>query len=853
MRKFYSTLLLLLISLVSYGQANFSIEDFKIQRGETKSMPIKMEVTSPVQAFQLDLVMPEGVTVTNQSAKLTSWGSMHTISQAQRTDGKYRIMVYTMLGGVFDAGKDDIITVEVTAADDCSLGNKNFNISGVVVTPVSGTKQKIELIENIGKVYEMYSVSASSADEKMGSVTIEPSGDEVENGTSVTATAIPNAGYSFVNWTNAEDVEVSKENVHVFELVAPIALTANFKANQYNVAFKNDGVVVTEGNLDFASVITAPEAEPTKVGYTFLGWFNGETKFEAGVTVPVDGVTYEAKWQINQYTITFDTDGGSEVAAITADYNTAVTAPANPTKTGYTFVAWDKEIPTTIPAGDVTIKAQWQINQYTITFDTDGGTEIAAITQDYNTAVTAPANPTKTGYTFVAWDKEIPATIPAEDMTIKALWQINQYTITFDTDGGTEIAAITQDYNSAVTAPANPTKTGYTFVAWDKEIPATIPAEDVTIKATWEINQYTITFDTDGGSEVAAITADYNTEVTAPENPTKTGYTFKGWDKEIPATIPAEDMTIKAQWQINQYTITFDTDGGSEVAAIKQDYNTAVTAPENPTKTGYTFVAWDKEVPATMPAEDMTVKAVWEVNQYTITFDTDGGSEVAAITVDYNTAVTAPADPTKTGYTFKGWDKEIPATMPAEDMTVKALWQINQYTVKFVSDEDVVYEETLDYGTTITAPDAPVKEGYTFEGWSPEVLESVPDYDVTFTAQFKVNVYTLTYYLDGEAVFTEEVEYGSAVEIFTPELEEGKTFNGWQEEIPEVMPAHDVEIHGTTSAIPTGITNIVANGGGKVSVYNLQGRLVVKDADAKRVNELPAGFYIINGVKCQKK
>jgi len=250
--------------------------------------------------------------------------------------------------------------------------------------------------------------------------------------------------------------------------------------------------------------------------------------------------------------------------------------------------------------------------------------------------------------------------MPAEDVTITAKWTINQYTITFDTDGGSGIDPITADYGTEVTAPADPTKTGYTFTGWDPEIPTTMPAENVTIIAKWTINQYTITFDTDGGSGIDPITADYGTEVTAPANPTKTGYTFAGWDKEIPTTMPAEDVTITAKWTINQYTITFDTDGGSGIDPITADYGTEVTAPANPTKTGYTFAGWDKEIPTTMPAEDVTITAKWTINQYTITFDTDGGSGIDPITADYGTTITAPADPTKEGYTFAGWDKEIP-------------------------------------------------------------------------------------------------------------------------------------------------------------------------------------------------
>ena len=228
------------------------------------------------------------------------------------------------------------------------------------------------------------------------------------------------------------------------------------------------------------------------------------------------------------------------------------------------------------------------------------------------------------------------------------------------------------------------TRAGYTQVGW-----STVDGgekvygfEDVytqnealTLYPVWNTNKYTITFDTNGGSEIAPITQDYGTEITAPDNPTRKGYTFKGWDKEIPETMPAENITVKAQWEINQYTITFDTNGGSEIAPITQDYGTEITAPDNPTRKGYTFKGWDKEIPEAMPAENITVKAQWEINQYTITFDTNGGSEIAPITQDYGTEITAPDNPTRKGYTFKGWDKEIPETMPAENITITARWK----------------------------------------------------------------------------------------------------------------------------------------------------------------------------------
>ena len=446
--------------------------------------------------------------------------------------------------------------------------------------------------------------------------------------------------------------------------------------------------------------------------------------------IAADGSTVlEVHIKRNTYTFSVIVDG---VLTKNDYYFGAIVAePETPSKVGYTFTGWDGTVPATMPANDVTVTATWKINQYTITFDTDGGTVIAPITQDYNTAVARPADPTKTGYTFAGWDKTIPENMPAENITVKALWTINQYTITFDTDGGSDVPAITQDYGTDVAAPADPTKTGYTFAGWDREIPSTMPAESITVKAQWNINQYTITFDTDGGTAIDPITQDYNTAVVAPADPTKEGYTFAGWDATIPATMPAKDTVIKAKWTVNKYTITFDVDGGSYVAPITQNYGTEIVAPADPTKTGYTFAGWDTEIPSTMPAGDMTIKAKWTVNQYTITVDTDGGTAIAPITQDYGTDVVAPAAPTKTGYTFAGWSEAFPSTMPAGDMTIKALWtvktfdpEVNGKGVKFNANGGAFADgstETLvkaTFGEAIAAPAAPVRAGYTFAGWA---------------------------------------------------------------------------------------------------------------------------------------
>ena len=330
----------------------------------------------------------------------------------------------------------------------------------------------------------------------------------------------------------------------------------------YTVTFQSEGGSEVASQIRANTPADRP-ADPTKEGYTFIGWYNGESEWNFETPVTAD-LTLTAKWQVNQYTITFKPENGGQDIVIKQDYGTAITAPANPTKTGYTFAGWDKTIPTTMPAEDMTITAQWQVNQYTITFKPENGGQDIVIKQDYGTAITAPANPTKTGYTFAGWDKTIPTTMPAEDMTITAQWQVNQYTITFKPENGGQDIVIKQDYGTAITAPANPTKTGYTFAGWDKTIPSTMPAGDMAITAQWQLNQYTITFDTAGGSEVPSITQDYGTAITAPANPTKTGYTFAGWDKTIPSTMPAGDMTITARWTENRVIVIIRPDDSKD-------------------------------------------------------------------------------------------------------------------------------------------------------------------------------------------------------------------------------------------------------------------------------------------------
>ena len=552
-------------------------------------------------------------------------------------------------------------------------------------------------------------------------------GSEIKSITAVSGTEITKPsdptkkGHSFAGWKPSIPATMPEQD---------LVCKAEWNVNKYKVTFKlPNGTIISEKELDYGSVIEAPIiTEPSFKGWTpvpdstvpdhdvvYEATFDKNTiTFDTDGGEPVPEAIFE----------TYDTDITDRTKNI-----------KDPTKEGYTFIKWDPAIPSKMPAENLTIKALWQINQYTITFDTDGGTPVNPITQDYQSTIAAPTIlPIKVGYTFMGWNPALPEKMPLNGFSTKALWQINQYTLTFDTDGGTAIDPITQNYNTAITKPSDPTRTGYDFNGWSQEIPSTMPAENMTIKAQWQIKQYTITFDTDGGTVIDPITQDYQTAIIAPDAPTKTGYIFIGWDN-IPSTMPANNVTVKALWQINQYTITFDTDGGTPINPITQDYGTTVTVFDNPTKTGYSFIGWDKEIPSIMPAENVSIKALWQIKQYTITFDTDGGTAIDPITQDYQTAIIAPDAPTKTGYTFIGWDKEIPSNMPAENMTIKAQWQINQHTITFDTDGGTTIEPiTQNYGTKIQQVNAPTKDGYDFAGWDPKLPETMPDEDLNLKA-----------------------------------------------------------------------------------------------------------------------
>ncbi len=640
-------------------------------------------------------------------------------------------------------------------------------------------------------------------------------------------------------------------------------VTVYFELDEFVITFVgNEGTVNGEtevsSELRYGAQVAVPAAE--REGYTFKGWFDaaeGGNALDVNLTA-VETVTYYAQWEINQYTITFDTVGGTEIPAKTQNYGTAVEAPAAPKKLGHTFAGWDVAVPATMPAEDMTITAQWTVNSYDAIFNAGEGefegeynvTTVEGIV--FGEEITAPTpNPKREGYDFLGWSTDGTTVLTPvgimddEGKEFLAVWEINQYTITFAETGDTVIAPITQDYATAVTAPADPVKEGYTFAGWDVAVPATMPAEDITITAKWDVNQYDATFDAgedavfeSTGETTATYPVDYNTDVTTPdEEPTKTGYTFAGWKDEDGNIIPAgsnagkmdaDGETFTAEWTPNEdteYTVivknvetnavlnevvkTGTTDNAIEVvesipdpAADKTDY---VLLEEVAVKGYHLYenAANDLTGKTVSPDGSTVVTLYYAVNEYTVVYDANGGAyadgtDKISKVLPYNasTVDNAPIAPTKEGNTFNGWQGN--PKVPENGTTMYASWILNQYTITWDVNGDAAEGtsiETYDYTGVITKKVAETREGYKFVEWVDEngaaitIPDNMPAKNLTIIAKYEVESFTINFNTDGgSAIAPITQNYGTAVKAPAEPTKEGYTFNGWSPELPATMP-----------------------------------------------------------------
>jgi uncharacterized repeat protein (TIGR02543 family) len=274
---------------------------------------------------------------------------------------------------------------------------------------------------------------------------------------------------------------------------------------------------------------------------------------------------------------------------------------------------------------------------YTINLVTNGGPNVQPISLRFNEEVDLP-DIQKTGYKFDNWFLDESLTVlsdvnkmPAENITLYAGWSVNQYIMTFVTNGGEAIQPITQAYNSLLSIPST-SKTGYTLSGWYRDsafnqlynIPSNMPAESLTLYAKWTVNQYSITFVTNSGNSVPNQNIAYGSAISLP-TVSRTGYSFGGWftDPSLNtefsiSTMPAQNLVIYAKWLVNQYTITFITNGAGNIADYNLNYMEEITYPTL-TREGYIFLGWYSDINLSkkneyrfMPALNITLYARWK-------------------------------------------------------------------------------------------------------------------------------------------------------------------------------------------------------------------------------------------------
>ena len=335
---------------------------------------------------------------------------------------------------------------------------------------------------------------------------------------------------------------------------------------------------------------------------------------------------------------------------------------------------------------------------------------------------------------------------------------------------------------------------------WDSTTKYTQTFDVATINLTVNDTtpaQYTVTFKDWDGTVLSTQTVTEGGSATAPSAPSRTGYTFTGWDKAFNNI--TGNTTVTAQYSINSFTVTFIVDGET-VSTQTVNYGGAASAPNVGTKEGYTFSGWDKAF--NNITADTTVSASWNINSYTVTFVVDGVT-VDTQTVNYGSAATEPNVGTKEGYTFSGWDKAFDNI--TADITVSASWNINSYTVTFIAGEHGSLEGeaslTVKYGTNIanlTYPLAVADAGYKFASW--DVTSGTVSGDITITASFEYDEaqwFTVTYVIPENANSTGNLEFGPFV-TGTAWTDAGITaptvtgignykFAGWDAEAPEVI------------------------------------------------------------------
>ena len=598
-------------------------------------------------------------------------------------------------------------------------------------------------------------------------------------------------GYIFLGWTG-EGITEPQEIIEIPQgSTGDRTYTANWQVIEYTITLlEMDGAGTSEALVyTVEQPVTLPT--PTREGYAFLGWtVNSDMAPQLTVVLPQGSIgnkTYTANWELTGYTVTMNLNGGSGETTLLYTVEDEEFALPTPTRNGYEFVGWTGEgiimpqLNVTIPTGstgDKAYTANWQVIEYTITLDTNGGPNVSPIKYTVEDSFTLPY-PLRPGYEFAGWTLDGSGMLPATtliiyygttgDLHYKAEWRLAEYTINMDLNGGSGKEKVVYTITDEDFELPTPTRNGYEFVGWTGER-ITTPQTSVKIPkgstgnkaytANWKVIQYTIITLLEGGNAGSSGAYVYTVEETFTlPTPTRTGYTFWGWTGEgitTPqpnVTIPkgsTGDKTYIENWVETGYTITLDLNGGSGKEKVIYTMTDEDFELPTPTRNGYEFVGWTGEritTPQTrvkIPKGSTGNKAYtanWKVIRYTITLVTNGGAVIASIRYTVEDSVTLPIPPERPGYEFAGWVLDGSGQFPSTPMIIpegstgdriyEAEWRVATYTITYVSHGKAYnwVQYTIKNQVYFGAPEEDPSyylPGYTFVGWKIDGVSGTP-------------------------------------------------------------------------------------------------------------------------------
>ena len=572
---------------------------------------------------------------------------------------------------------------------------------------------------------------------------------------------------------------------------------------KYTVQYIDEGKIIKEEALEEGSIINAPEV--TKEGHTFIGWYEGEEKYD--VYEPITrNLILESKYEINKYKVRFINEDESVLQEETLDYGSIPTyKKETPTKTRteeytYEFDKWTPEI--TKVTSDQEYKATYKKtkNKYTITYINEG-TEYHKEILEYGSVITSIQDPTKEGHTFIGWytkdNEEVthPITV-TKNITLYSRYNINIYTVSFYHNNKKYVEDQKVKYGeSAIKPSTDPTKEDYNFSGW--VIKGTNNKYDFTSKVTKDIELessfttkpiYTVTFKIENEVILTENVIEGH-KVTSKEAPYKKGYLFDKWysDEELTTENNFDekimsDKTIYGKYNENKHTVTYINEGTTYYTEEVLDSFTAKGPSTNPSKIGYTFKYWSLKENGeeynfnAEVTKDITLYAVYEINTYKVIFKNYDGSILQEETLEYRALPKYKGEaPTRKKtkeytYTFKGWDKEITEVTNNQEYIATYTEEKNKYNVKFTNyNGNILQEETLEYGTLpVYKGEIPTREKteeytYTFKSWNKEITEVTDNEIYIAVYREEKNKYTVIY-MDGENEYTrKEVNYGETV------------------------------------------------------------------------------------------